>query len=322
MVDRSSTHPADGVAVSSHPGSLNAPSSVRRWRMDDVTLTYVVDGVMSMVPSVFLPDIPADHWTDHPGELADDRHVVMSTGGLLVERGGHRLLIDTGFGPVQMQASFGRVDCGAFLETLAAVGVGAEDIDMVALTHMHPDHTGWLFSTTDDDPAPVFSRAVYALSDAEWGPVADGDADDSDVQRVVAGLRRHPRLHVVTDGEEIAPGVTAVVTPGHSSGHTSYVVTSSLGRRVVAFGDVFHVPAQLGHPHWGSAPDADPAAVPAARRRVIAELLRPDSFGFAVHFGDQPFGRLTTAADATPRWDPIATDIVAPSPQVRGGPRI
>lgn len=296
-------------------GSLNAPSSVRRWQLDDVTLTYVVDGVMSMVPNAFLPDIPADYWNAHPGEVDDEGHVVMSTGGLLVQRGEHCLLIDTGFGPAQLESPFGRVDCGAFLQTLKALGVAPADVDVVALTHLHPDHTGWLFTPNgDDDDAPAFPDAAYTLADAEWAPFAAGaDADSPAVQRVVSGLRRHPWRRVVADGEEIAPGVTAVVTPGHSSGHTSYIVTSDRGRRVVAFGDAFHAPAQLGNPHWGSAPDIDPAAVPGARRRILAELVEPDSFGFAIHFGDQPFGRVHTA-DATPRWESIATDIVAPPP--------
>jgi glyoxylase-like metal-dependent hydrolase (beta-lactamase superfamily II) len=305
--------------VTSHLGSLSAPSSVRRRQFDDVTLTYIVDGAMSMVPSAFLPDIPADYWRDHPGETDDAGHLAMSTGGLLVQRGDHCLLIDTGFGPVQIEASFGRVDCGAFLQTLAAVGVAAEDVDVVALTHLHPDHIGWLFTTTGgDDLTPVFPRAAYTLAAAEWAPYGGGDeaADSPDVRRVVSGLRRHPWLRVVADGEEIAPGVTAVVTPGHSSGHTSYIVTSAQGRRVIAFGDAFHAPAQLSNPQWGSAPDTDPAAVPAARRRLTAELLEPDSYGFAIHFGDQPFGRVRSDDDGTPRWEPIATDVLAPPPTV------
>jgi len=38
--------------------------------------------------------------------------------------------------------------------------------------------------------------------------------------------------------------------------------------------------------------DADPAAVPDARARVLDELIAPDTYGFGIHFGDQPFGRV------------------------------
>jgi len=59
-------------------------------------------------------------------------------------------------------------------------------------------------------------------------------------------------ITLVQDGEEIAPGVVAVVTPGHSAGHTSYVVMTDAGKRLIAFGDIFHTPVQITHPEWSS----------------------------------------------------------------------
>lgn len=298
--------------MTEHLGALNTAASVRRWQVDDVTFTYVVDGGMAMRPDAFLPDVPADYWRAHPEEVDAAGHIAMSTGGLLVQRDGHTLLVDTGFGAVQMESPFGRVDCGAFLDTLASLGVAPDDVDVVALTHLHPDHTGWMF--TADAGEPVFPRATYVLAEAEWSPLAGGAPDaDAGIAAIVSGLQRHPRLRLVADGEEVVPGVTALVTPGHSSGHASYVVTTARGKRLVAFGDAFHAPAQLGHPSWGSAPDAEPTRVPGARRRIIDELLDADTYGFAIHFGDQPFGRVVSDGDV-PRWQPVAADVVAPPP--------
>ncbi|MYV80197.1 hypothetical protein GT352_40825 [Streptomyces sp. SID1046] len=45
------------------------------------------------------------------------------------------------------------------------------------------------------------------------------------------------------DGAEVWPRVTALITPGHSPGHTTYVVRGSAGRRILVFGDAFHTPA-------------------------------------------------------------------------------
>ena len=298
--------------MTGHTGALNTAAAVRRWQLDDVTLTYVVDGAMSMLPAAFLPAVPADYWRAHPDEVDAAGHVAMSTGGLLVQRDGHTLLVDTGFGAVQMESPFGGVDCGAFLDTLASLGVAPDDVDVVALTHLHPDHTGWMFTADAGDP--VFPRATYVLAEAEWSPLAGGAPDaDKGIAAIVSGLQRHPRLRLVADGEEVVPGITALVTPGHSSGHASYVVTTARGARVVAFGDAFHAPAQLGHPDWGSAPDAEPARVPGARRRIIDELLDLDTYGFAIHFGDQPFGRVVSDG-GVPRWEPVAAPVVAPPP--------
>jgi glyoxylase-like metal-dependent hydrolase (beta-lactamase superfamily II) len=91
------------------------------------------------------------------------------------------------------------------------------------------------------------------------------------------------------DGQEVAPGIAAVIGPGHSAGHTSYVVTSGEGRRAVVFGDAFHIPAQLTNPGWASRPDVDTERVLTARARITAELENPDTLGFGFHFGDQAF---------------------------------
>jgi len=96
-----------------------------------------------------------------------------------------------------------------------------------------------------------------------------------------------------------------VVTPGHSPGHTSYIITSSTGKRLIALGDAFHIPAQLGHLDWSSLPDIDGAAVLAARRKLMQELEQPGTVGFACHFGDQAFGRLTRPGAGLPGWEPV-----------------
>ncbi|BBY27066.1 MBL fold metallo-hydrolase [Mycolicibacterium sediminis] len=304
--------------MSDEIGVIGAQSSVRRWVMDDVTFTYVVDGAMSLVPSAFLPAIPAAYWHGHPDELDAHDTVAMSTGGLLVQRDDECVLIDAGFGPVNTNSPFGRVDCGALLTSLESVGVAAADVDVVALTHLHVDHTGWLFTpTADGGYAPTFPNAVYVVAESEWAPYADGQtpAGMPDRRAVIEPLSHHPRLTLVGDAQEIASAITTLITPGHSSGHTSYVVASESGRRLIAFGDAFHVPAQLRNPEWGSGPDADPTAVPGARRRIIAELLDADTCGFAIHFGDQAFGQVLTSDDGTLRWQPTPTKRLAPPPR-------
>jgi glyoxylase-like metal-dependent hydrolase (beta-lactamase superfamily II) len=298
-------------------GALNARASVRRWQMDDVTFTYVVDGYMSMLPHKFLPAIPPGYWADHPDELDADGRAVMSAGGLLVERGGNRLLVDAGLGRISGEFPVGSAASGAFDRCLRELAVDPGDIAVFALTHLHVDHTGWMFSeATDGAFAPTFPNADYVLAEAEWGPLVGGERPEGtpDESSVVDPLSRHRRLRLVSDGDSIAPGVTALVTPGHSAGHTSYVVTSSHGRRLIAFGDIFHVPAQLAHTSWGSAADTDPAAVPGARARVLDELLAPDTYGFGIHFGDQPFGRVFRDNEATPQWRPVPTEVLAPPP--------
>ena len=105
------------------------------------------------------------------------------------------------------------------------------------------------------------------------------------------------------------------MTPGHSSGHTSYVITADTGERLIALGDAFHIPAQLTHPEWASLPDIDGAAVLAARTRLIAELEQPRTFGFAFHFGDQAFGRVTRDQEGLHIWEPVPATLLNAPPR-------
>src|ERR1700712_3727917 len=291
-------------------GRLCDQSAVRQLQLDDLTLTYIVDGAMAMVPGRFLSSIPASYWQLHGSDLNAEGLVAMSAGGLLVEHAGHRLLIDTGLGPVTDDNGTMRSNSGDLLKVLAAVGVSACDIEIVALTHLHPDHTGWAFADADSGPGkPIFPEAQYVLADAEMATLNDsaGRSYSSDVNALSNSLRHMSSLTLIGDGDEVAPGVVAMVTPGHSPGHTSYIVMSQSGQRVVVFGDVFHTPAQITNITWTSDPASDPSAVPGARERVLAELATTGTLGFAFHFGDQPFGRVVAGADAQLTWEAVAT---------------
>jgi glyoxylase-like metal-dependent hydrolase (beta-lactamase superfamily II) len=298
-------------------GHLNAQAAVRRLRMDDVTFTFIADGAMSLAPHVFIKTAPPAYWAQHPEQLDGQGRIAMSAGGLLVERDGHRILIDAGFGPAAATNAFSQVNCGAFLDVLTQLGLAPADIDAFGLTHLHVDHTGWAFvESASGRREPTFPNATYLLATLEWQPIASGQRPPGvgGEQELIQPLHMHPALQLIGDNEEVAPGVTAVVTPGHSAGHTSYLVETSKGNRLIAFGDCFHTPAQLLHPEWFCDPDINPAAVPKARQRLLDELRRENTVGFAVHFGDQQFGTLVGEAD-TLAWRPLPTTVLFPPPR-------
>lgn len=291
-------------------GLLNKPSAVRTLELGDVRLTYVVDGALWLTTADFFPAVPADYWADHPEAVDAEGRIVMCAGGLLVERDGRRLLIDVGMGEYRGRIpvgsdDVGEGDTGSLPETLAALGVRPADIEVVAFTHLHGDHTGWALAGDQK----FFPDARYLVAAPEWAPhdrgeVIPGAPPRESVIEPLAPLRTE-----IADGEEIFPGVHALVTPGHTPGHTSYVISTPAGR-VVAFGDAFHVPAQLVHPEWPSRPDVDAEGVQAARRRLVAELSAPDTIGFGIHFGDQVFGRLVAG-----EWQPVPARAVLPYPR-------
>jgi glyoxylase-like metal-dependent hydrolase (beta-lactamase superfamily II) len=297
-------------------GLLGEQSAVRTMDLDDVRLTYAVDGAMGLIPQVFFPHLPAGYWTGHRDALSAQGQIAMSVGGLLVERDGRRLLIDAGLGVQRGQNPLGTVNSGALPDTLAALGCDLAAIEAVAFTHLHVDHTGWAFTKHQDGTySKTFPAARYLVAAAEWAPYGRGESLPAAAPAAVLEQLAATRT-LVADGEEVFPGVRTVVTPGHSPGHTSYIITSSTGKRLIALGDAFHIPVQLGHPEWPSMPDIDADAVLAARGKLIQELEQPDTLGFACHFGDQAFGRVTRTGIGVPDWEPVPATAIMPAPRL------
>jgi glyoxylase-like metal-dependent hydrolase (beta-lactamase superfamily II) len=124
-------------------------------------------------------------------------------------RGDATILVDPG---LQLQNE-------PVLEALAALGLGLDDVDLVALTHAHDDHA----CACVDLPLPV------ALHELEIGaphwPVVEG----------ILGARE---LRVLRGSEgELAPGVRWALTPGHTPGGVTFAVDTAEG--VVALcGDI------------------------------------------------------------------------------------
>lgn len=299
-------------------GLLSGQSAVRTVTLDDVRFTYAVDGAMGLHPDVFFPHLSAEYWAGHRGALDSQGHIAMSVGGLLVGRGGRWLLIDAGLGAQAGSNPLGVVNSGALPDTLAALGCDMAAIDTVAFTHLHGDHTGWAFSPDRDGTyRKTFPAARYLIAEAEWAPYGRGETLPAAAPAGIVGEFAATRT-LVGDDEEVFPGVRTVVTPGHSPGHTSYIITASAGERLIALGDAFHIPAQLQHPEWPSLPDIDGDAVLAARSKLIHELEQPGTLGFACHFGDQAFGRVARTPDGRPYWDPVPAAAILPAPRQLG----
>ena len=103
------------------------------------------------------------------------------------------------------------------LAELAAHGVDPSDLVEVYLSHLHNDHAGGLRLLPLGLPVHVQARELdYGLGDHPF-PERHGmfriDFDDPQINWV--------RL----DGDtELAPGVTALASPGHTPGHQSFAV--------------------------------------------------------------------------------------------------
>ena len=266
--------------------------------LGDVRLAFVPDG------DIRLPPVPL--YDGGTKELFDaNRHVldaegllVMSLGSLLIESHGTRILVDLAWGPASEEVpsrrpggARGRITGGLLLSNLARLGLGPGDIDMVVFSHLHADHVGWLATDTPGGPRLTFPRAEHRLAEAEWLYWSDPARGYRWGWPTAAQLELlGTRMSGLEDGAVLAPGVSVMLTPGHTPGHASFVISSGTERAVV-LGDTIHCPLEISHPELALLSDVDPAAGRATRALLQREL---DGGAVAVgcHFPDFVFGRV------------------------------
>ncbi|GHE82000.1 MBL fold hydrolase [Amycolatopsis deserti] len=297
-----------GDVVDLDPVRLRTPSRVRTVVLGEVRLSYVADAWIQLNPREWFADSGPDFWDRHREYLDDEGYLRVGAGGLLVERDGRALLIDTGFGPREVAADpaqprAGAASGGRMLDSLAALGRTPADVDTVAITHLHRDHIGWLTAPAPDTGQPPFAHARAVLTKAEWDH--GRSLRDAPFPATVAALE--PRLDLADDGDEVFPGVRLLATPGHTAGHAAYEITAG-EETVIAFGDLFHSPVQMGHPDWSSQPDVDDEASVHHRRALVERLARPGTYGFGIHFADVAFGRVRQDEDGGRTWQPVVTE--------------
>lgn len=184
--------------------------------------------------------------------------------------------------------------CGRLPENLAAAGITPESVDGVILTHVHLDHSNGLTDVAAD--RMIFPNAEVIVHQAEIDHWFDDEqmakADERKRLRYFKWGRdqlgpymKADRVRTIVDGE-ILPGITAVPCPGHTPGHTSYVVSSG-GEGMIIWGDTVHVPEiQLARPEVAMQFDTDPELGVRSRKRIFDMVLADDLLvaGMHVHF--------------------------------------
>jgi glyoxylase-like metal-dependent hydrolase (beta-lactamase superfamily II) len=171
---------------------------------------------------------------------------------------------------------------------LADMGCSPRDIDTVFLTHLHPDHVGWVAQ----QGKPFFDRATVVFGGADWEPlIASAPADDpfrTGMETVAAAGRTKP---IQGDMVAIAPGVTARHAPGHTPGHYVLVIASGT-ERAFLLGDAVACPLQLTENDIGFLTDVD-RAMAARTREALFRELENQSIGIGMdHFPGLEFQRI------------------------------
>jgi glyoxylase-like metal-dependent hydrolase (beta-lactamase superfamily II) len=272
------------------PVGKQAPSFYR-YKVGDIEVAVVSDGASTFpLPDNFIVNakrdevnaalekafMPRDKMTIHFAPLA------INTGGKLV-------VIDTGNGAAANAATKGAV--GQFASNLAAAGIDPKTVDMVVISHFHGDHVNGLLTA---DGQPVFANAEVLVPAVEWKYwMDDGEMSRAPAGRMQELFKNNRRIFEtglkkkVTPyewGKEIAAGLLAVETIGHTPGHTSYVLSSGSDKVFIQSDVTNHPDLFVKNPGWHAGFDQDGDQAEKTRRKVydmlVVERLKVQGFHY------------------------------------------
>jgi len=221
---------------------------------------------------------------------------------MLVNTGSARILFDTGAGALGPET-------GRLPANLAAAGFAPADIDIVVLSHAHPDHIAGVGQFQN-------ARVVITRTDLDFWAAAETQAKLESgelyglgpLEKVMAAyVREHlgsvKNLWLLDGATEIAHGILVVPAPGHTPGHAAVLVSSGRQQLLYMADAIIH-PAQFENPGWTSAFDLSPDETVSTRKQLLDRAASDRCLVAGFHL---PGGvGAVEARQGRFRWEPAA----------------
>jgi glyoxylase-like metal-dependent hydrolase (beta-lactamase superfamily II) len=209
-----------------------------------------------------------------------------------IRTGGKVVLFDTGFG------ANGPATVGKLADNMKAAGLDPASVSTVVISHFHPDHISGLW--VKETNAQVFPNAEILMPEVEYkfwtDPALVEKMPESfrpHVKRIQATFPTWKNIKQYSDGADVAPGVKAIATPGHTVGHMSFLVASG-GQQLFIQSDVTGIHQLfVRNPGWFSMFDSDGPKAEATRRAFFDRVIAEKGMIAGYHFGFPNVGTLT-----------------------------
>jgi len=272
------------------PADAQAPGFYR-YKVGAYECTSINDGARSFpLPDTFVKNVPKEE------VLAAAEAAYMPKGMVtvpfnpqLINTGSKLVLIDCGNGIASYEPTKGAV--GRTLQNLAAAGVDPKSIDVVLISHLHPDHTNGIRAA---DGSMAFPNAEIMVPAKDWDFwMSDENAAKAqssemmknyfaNVKKIYTGIES--KVTKYDWGKEVAPGITSIAAPGHTPGHTAFAVASG-GSKVLIQSDVTNIPEFfLRNPDWHVAYDTDPDMAQETRHKFYDMAAAEKAMVVGFHF--------------------------------------
>lgn len=266
------------------------PQASYRFTLGDWNAWVIKDGGFSPDATVFASNVEPQtvyDFLDGRYVLNADNTIDTIVNILVVQTANDIVVFDTGLGEGANPGG------GLLAATLAANGVDPSLVTRVIVSHWHPDHVGGIFKL---DGTLTFPNATYHLSQAEFDFLQAG-LEIPELSEAVApvlegfvAIDGMSKLFLFNDGDELLPGFLAVAAPGHTPGHTGFLLESA-GEQLMNIVDA-SLNTYIGpaNPSWNAGFDADGETAAATRLALFNRLADQRIRMFGYHYSSPGLG--------------------------------
>lgn len=234
----------------------------------------------------------------------DGKRIEVFVNCLLIDTGSQTILFDVGMGTPDLFAGSGKVR-----PDLKSAGYEPEDIDIVVLTHGHWDHVAGI---ADDDGILFFPKAEYLMQRDEW----EFWTDKANMRFMHPNYAKYDpisfsKLPLISDKVtlfdpegEILPGIRAIPAPGHTPGHTVFLLESK-NEKLLHISDLIHHVLHFEYPDWHHEVDVDPALSIKSRRRILELAAAENLLVLGGHTGPASGLGYVKRSGSVWKWEPL-----------------
>jgi glyoxylase-like metal-dependent hydrolase (beta-lactamase superfamily II) len=271
-----------------------------QYKFHEMTLTWLNGGFTQLDGGSMFGVVPKSLWSKrYPANELNQ--IELSTDPILIQFEGKTFLIDTGVGNKmdERQLRNNGVRAQSQLEdSLASLGLLAEDIDYVLMTHMHADHACGLTKLENEQYISTFPNAKILLSSTEWNEVRQPNIRSRNTYWKENWEAIQSQVETFENELEVIPGIRMIHTGGHSDGH-SIIKLEQNGETIIHMGDIMPTHAHR-NPLWVLAYDDYPMTSVFAKERIMPEAL---ANGYSFIFYHDAFFRLI-------KWNETGKEII------------
>ena len=276
---------------------------VHTFTVGSLQCTALSDGFVPVPATLLAVEVPPEEVKSFLRANGQDPDILLNPISCLcvTREDGRRIMVDSGIGSVAGPEGSAIPTGGRFAAAVYQAGIDRESIEIVLVSHIHPDHIGGLF---DEAGEPLFPNARYFVTRQEvefWtSPANDlGGTLMPPLLRTktIATARRFielagDRLRQFEAGDAPVEGVGSIGLPGHTPGQVGFIFDGGSETLLYTADAAGHPFVSLQKPEWRFAFDTDSPTAIATRRALVRKLIDTEWHNFTPHFPWPSFGRI------------------------------